>query len=332
MEKVYFHPERKKLSNIPVFVDTNYYENLKYFLRLAESMEPQLSKDLEEIIPLFTQAEAIHEKQKKERIFIDNWSVLEECSESNNGYLIELREKLINWVNKYNFINENGPSKTFLEIALWAIPDIRDYEKNMEDEKKFFENIGLRVNLKKEWSITNVIYEEDEAEILKEHISFGKLFPFIFSPTVFNIHDWSSETNLKPSAEDYEYLFSEYKINLMLSSSKEAEQPKDFCFGEGWDPRTTTWSDFEKSMDSAYKKYKKLYKERTKSYMAENGYVEGTQKRNKEHFEWLVRYQIQGWSIQEIADFYSTEKKTLAEDTIRKGLSATAKVLDLKIR
>lgn len=41
-------------------------------------------------------------------------------------------------------------------------------------------------------------------------------------------------------------------------------------------------------------------------------------KRNKEHFEWLVRFQIQGWTIKEIADYYSEEEKVLGEDTIKK--------------
>lgn len=51
-----------------------------------------------------------------------------------------------------------------------------------------------------------------------------------------------------------------------------------------------------------------------------------------EHFQWLVRYQIQNWSLNDIADFYSTKDKILSEDTVRKALLNTARIVELEIR
>ncbi|RKQ13459.1 hypothetical protein [Ureibacillus endophyticus] len=333
MKNYYYHPTRKKLRDIPVFVDLHYSEALKYFLRTAEILEPQMIRDIEEMIPLFSQTEDLHEQLKTDKSFIDNWSLIEKCDENNNSHLLKLKKALLNWGKKYNLYTEERPnSTTFLEVALWAIPDRKDHEKDMEERKEYLEQLGFTdVNYREEWSITNVIYEEYEAENSEEKISFDKLFPFVFSPDSFNIYGLFKDSNLEPLASDYESLLSDFRVNLMLAQSKEMDL-KDFSFGVGWDPRISTWSEFEERIDEAYKTYKKLYKERTKAYLEEKGYVEGIKKRNKEHFEWLVRYQIQKWPIHDIADFYSTPDKILAEDTIRKGLSATASILDLCLR
>jgi len=57
MDKFYFHPERKKLNHIPVFVDSYYHEIITYFLSIAEALEPKFVSDLDEIIPIYTIAE-----------------------------------------------------------------------------------------------------------------------------------------------------------------------------------------------------------------------------------------------------------------------------------
>ena len=66
--------------------------------------------------------------------------------------------------------------------------------------------------------------------------------------------------------------------------------------------------------------------------MEKQGYVEGKTKRNKEHFEWLVRYQIQEWNIIDIADYYSNKDKIIAEDTVRKALNNVSDLLQLKLK
>lgn len=80
----------------------------------------------------------------------------------------------------------------------------------------------------------------------------------------------------------------------------------DWIFGNGWDPRDQTWREFEQELDTMYETYKKLYREHAEKFLMAKGYVKGKDKRNLNHFEWLIRYQIQGWTLKEIADHYST--------------------------
>lgn len=235
-----------------------------------------------------------------------------------------------NWADKYNLNN-----KIFLEIALWAIPDKRDHPKQVEDMKSFAKKMGKQMPWKfPEWSITDAIYyeyEEEDSNRKVIDIQPNKTFPFIFTPGIFNLNRMSiSNSNIE--ARDYEQILVNYHLDVSFALKGEKEKIRGFVFGDGWDPRMDTWSEFEENIDALYKKYKELYKARTESYMEEQGYIEGKQKRNKNHFEWLVRYQIQEWSIKEIADHYSKENTILAEDTIKKALISTAKLLDLEIR
>lgn len=46
------------------------------------------------------------------------------------------------------------------------------------------------------------------------------------------------------------------------------------------------------SLKCEWDPYKDLYKNRTESYMKKLGYIEGKERKKKEHFEWLVRFQI----------------------------------------
>lgn len=59
-------------------------------------------------------------------------------------------------------------------------------------------------------------------------------------------------------------------------------------------------SEFEDYLDKWFASYKKLYRERNEKFMKQHGYVKGKEKRNQEHFKWLVHYQIQGWSLRQI--------------------------------
>lgn len=59
------------------------------------------------------------------------------------------------------------------------------------------------------------------------------------------------------------------------------------------DPRNETWRDFEEKIDVWFLAYKKMYKQRAEQFLVDKGYVKAKEKRNLEHFEWLVRYQIQ---------------------------------------
>lgn len=275
MEKVYYHPERNKYNSMPVF--TNYYQHqaITYFLKVAETLEPQMIEDLDDLIPIFTEAEQLHEKyRKKSRSFIDNWDIIEQANTNNNPYLIELKNRLMEWVQKYNLIDEELSIKTYLEILLWAIPDKRDHPQKIEEWKNLCKRLGRKINEIPRnyinWSITDVIYFEDEDEYFRDNKKpqFGvdKEFPFIFSPDSWNVSQIKL-SNLKPSAYHYENILATYEMDVEFALRGDKENIKGYIFGHGWDPRNETWNEFEKQIDEAYKNYKELYKLRTKEYM-----------------------------------------------------------------
>src|SRR5690606_29055587 len=127
-------------------------------------------------------------------------------------------------------------------------------------------------------------------------------------------------------------ILESHYMDVHFAFKGEKEKVRGHLFGTGWDPRLETWKDFETRIDTAYKAYKSLYKKRTMLYMEKHGYVEGRPKRNKQHFEWLVRYQIQEWAVRDIADFYSNDNKIVSEDTVRKALKNASDLLELKLR
>lgn len=339
MEKLFFHPDRVKMDSIPVFTNYYQYQAITYFLQVAEYLEPQLIKDLEDLIFLYTETEKIHEKGKIDRDkFIEDWKTLEQANSDFNPHLLKLREAIINWAKKYHLIDDNMTSKTYLEIATWAIPDKRDHPKSVEDWKRFHSKLGREVPrdfLK--WSITDSMYFEDEREDVEKvqdekEIFSGKEFPFLFTPSFQNLRQYKLLEDSVDNASDYENILFSHELDLIHSSKGEHEKVGAFRLCEAWDPRNDTWVEFEKMLDSAYKKYKELYRSRTEVYMENMGYLKGKEKRNLDHFEWLVRYQFQNWSIKEIADYYSKEKKVLGEDTIKKAISSTADIVNIHLR
>ncbi|WP_071395082.1 hypothetical protein [Bacillus tuaregi] len=339
MEKVFFHPERDKIKNIPVFTNYYQYQAITYFLRVAEHLEPQFTKDLDDIIPLYTETEKIHEMQRENnRSFIDDWDVFEKANTHYNAHLLKLKETIINWAKKYNLVDDLMGNKIFLEIAVWAIPDKRDHPKSVDEWNEFFSKIGRETPRDfLNWSITDPVYIEDECEDVEkvrndDEIFSGKEFPFLFTPSLQNLYQYKILDEMEDAASDYENIRESYGLDIYYALKGEKEKIGNFTFCEGWDPRNDTWSEFEKMLDVAYKKYKELYRKRTEAHMKKMGYVEGKEKRSLEHFEWLVRYQVQKWNIKEIADHYSKRERVLGGDTIKKALVSTADMVGLQLR
>lgn len=334
MKKLFFHPERKKLNDIPVFINSYYHEAITYFLRVAEVLEPKFVEDLDFIIPLFTKTEKVHEKQGKAPYnSIDGWDIFEQ--DGHNSHLIELKNRVISWTQKYNLIKQPGSEneKLFLEIALWAIPDKRDHPQEVDDLKESFKKIGREMPIHLyNWSITDVIYCEDESQATGYEFQPDRVFPFIFTPGFFTPSYRFKMSDIEPEADNYENILLNYDMDVKFALKGDQDNVKGYTLGDGWDPRVETWSEFEEDLDATFKKYKQLYKVRTRLFMEQHGYTEGKEKRNKEHFEWLVRYQLQEWSIKKIADYYSTKNTTLVEDTVRKAVTSTAKLIGLRLR
>jgi len=261
---------------------------------------------------------------------MDNWDIVEHATVHINPHLLDLKRLVLKWGKKYNLIDDTANNQIFLEIAMWAIPDRRDYEQEIENKKTFLKKIGREVpKFFPKWSITRPIYFENESEKDKNIKDPDELFSFVFSPGYESIHQING-TELV--AEAYESVLDSYYRDVHFAFRGDKENVRGHLFGTGWDPRLETWKEFEARIDTAYKTYKNLYKKRTMLYMEKHGYIEGKPKRNKQHFEWLVRYQIQEWTVKDIADFYSKDEKIVSEDTVRKALNNVSELLELKLR
>lgn len=336
MEKLYYHPDRMKMENIPVFTDDYHYQSICYFLSLAEQMEPTLIRDLENILPLYKKTEKQHEQYRENnQNFLDNWAIFEKANQHRNPHLLKLKEALINWAKTYGLTNAKCTNIIYFEIALWSLPSICEHEEEVQKNIEFLQSINHPIHSAPlQWSITDSIYFEDEASDInnKDKMIFNeKSFPFVFTPVFFNIPELTLLPN-EPQANDYEQIYVSYHSDVNRALKGETENIQGYSLGHSWDPRNNTWSEFEKGIDEAYKKYKELYRARTESIMKQQGYIEGKEKRSKEHFEWLVRYQIQKWTIKEIADHYSKDRKIYTEDAIKKALISTSKITQIKLR
>ncbi|WP_144514287.1 hypothetical protein [Bacillus thuringiensis] len=339
MKKIYFHPERDKIDNIPVFTNYYQYQAINYFLRVIEALNPQFVEDLNKIVPIYTTAERLHKPLDDSNgsiVDMSDWAVLEKANPQCNSHLLELRDAIIEWAQKYNLVDNSLSKKTFLEIGLWAIPSKRNHPAEIEKKKKFYTKIGRELpQYIINWSITDSIYIEDEEELdekkIKDKVFTGDEFPFVFTPNSENMNQYNI-TGLPIEAHSFENIYTNYEFDLFEAFNGRKENIQGYTLGYAWDPRDEPWSEFEKNLDIAFRQYKNLYKNRTESYIKNLGYIEGKEKRNREHFEWLVRFQIQGWTIKEIADYYSEEEKVLGEDTIKKALHCTSNIIGITLR
>ncbi|AST57377.1 mitochondrial outer membrane protein IML2 [Thermoanaerobacterium thermosaccharolyticum] len=79
-----------------------------------------------------------------------------------------------------------------------------------------------------------------------------------------------------------------------------------------WNPTLETWENFNKRIDALFSRYKELYKKRTEEFLKQNNFVKGKEKQEDVHFEWFVRYQIQGWSKEKIAKEYYVTRQNVS--------------------
>ena len=102
---------------------------------------------------------------------------------------------------------------------------------------------------------------------------------------------------------------------------------------EEWKPEQQAWSEYEKYLEKCYQTMKAQYREQKESEAEKQGLQKAPEVRNKEHFAWLVRYQVKGWNYREIADDYSLQKDIiLTDDNIGKGIKRAAGLIGLELR
>lgn len=171
-------------------------------------------------------------------------------------------------------------------------------------------------------------------------------FPFVFAPSAefhffplpgqYDKNINSPETYETPYLYDYmkgvllyDYRIEKYKkyehgdeiIRGMNKPSDDLKAYAGISFDKpwnesshpvAWDPRVETWGEFENRIDELYRHYKAAYKKRTEDFFKQVGYEVGKEKQADAHFEWFVRYQVQGWSKERIAREYHTARQNVS--------------------
>ncbi|KAF6625244.1 hypothetical protein H6F38_27150 [Paenibacillus sp. EKM208P] len=365
MRGLYYHPNRIKYNGSPVLIDSGKHDAISLFVKLIEQMAPDVLEQLEHgVYESYTQAFQWYANQKEltPNEEPSNWKLIKAARTDYFPEYMKLKESLYGWATKYHL---TGDGDLYLNLALWGIANYYDdrkevsrkerqlnIKKHAEDLEVVPEALRTMSIYKCSWpyeeqlSLSEYLYFEDEHDDIElsrsvgkqekiYHSFFSRYFPFVFSPE--DIFCWSG--NDKPNIHAFEMLrmFDESKSNIIeakiMDSSKTNSLTQPWEGGKGWDPRKETWKEFEGLIDTYYEQYKNLYRERTEQFLQERGYVKDKEKRNLEHFKWLVDYQIKGWTLKEIADHYSkVRSEIINEDTIFHGIKNTANLVLVHLR
>ncbi|MBB6633293.1 hypothetical protein [Cohnella thailandensis] len=363
MKGLYYHPKRVTYGGSTI-TDSGTYLAIKYFLELLEETTPEVLDELREIYDIYAEADRWFRKHHKgSQLWPSEWGIVSQASSDNCPNYIPLKEAINAWAHKFNLLGESDFYKSLGLVSLsFFYNDCKESErkKRINEYKELAKryNVSLEVvrnsqRFRNTWPYEerlvlaeNVFHEDepDNIELSKSidrgesiHDSFFQTTnPFVFSP----------DTMLAYTKDKNEYMYEEIRnhYELMLSiydRKKEEALQKNEPFtlpsftGLAWDPRTDTWQEFENRIDQAFAEYKELYRKRAEDFLLSRGYVKEKEKRNLNHFKWLLHYQIQRWSLREIADYYScSSDEIVQEDTVSHGIKSTANMvlLDLKQR
>jgi hypothetical protein len=119
----------------------------------------------------------------------------------------------------------------------------------------------------------------------------------------------------------------------------EAERRFSFSDGYGWMPILEEWEDAERRLDDAYKRAKKVYKERLERVCRERGLqpVPRSRHRKGNHFEWLAQYQTRGerwaWIAEEETKRLASlgDPKGVTDEAVAKAAKKKAVLIGLKL-
>ncbi|MCT1402923.1 hypothetical protein M4D81_28405 [Paenibacillus sp. p3-SID867] len=365
MKGLYYHPSRIKHNGAPVLIDAGKHGAITLFVRLIEQMVPEVMEELKnEVLEAYARADHWYAMQSNlsPQEGPSEWNIVKESSYVNFPAYNNLKEKLIKWSNKYHL---NGIEDFYLTLALWSIGNYYEEcnevsrKQRVKEIQEYARIFGVSVEecrsmaiYKNSWpyeeciSLSESLYFEDEPDDIELSKSIGKgeqifnsffsrVFPFTFTPEIL-----SDIGKRSPNILTYESLrlFDETRSDLLgKANTRDYSEfevlTKPWEGGIGWDPRIETWKEFEEKMDKQYEQYKTLYRERSSQFLRERGYVKDKEKRKMEHFKWLVDYQIKGWSIREIADYYSgLNNEIINEDTVFHGVRNTASLVLIHLR
>jgi hypothetical protein len=91
----------------------------------------------------------------------------------------------------------------------------------------------------------------------------------------------------------------------------------------GWNPTLMTWDRYLRRVNNQLREYRNAIEKKAKAA----GLEPAKQKYEPLHFEWVVRFQVQGWSKAKIARKYLRDPSTVHE-----GIQSTAELIDLPLR
>ncbi|MNW49377.1 hypothetical protein D3C74_267920 [compost metagenome] len=356
---LYYHPGRIKSDHSPVIMNASHHYSITYFVRMLEKLAPECIEELEKICGAYEIASKWYLTQgfkvDKEP---SNWEIVKisHQNEEYKGYR-SLRDDLLFWAKKFNLV---GTTDFYIESALWAVSYFyndcleierkrrekeaekfcRDMENTEEDywrlfytRKPYHEILSLSESIFFEEELDTSELGELENSIVRNF--FAKTFPFVFAPNRLNMlfKDFATQISDFENIVDYDRSKTKYLEQAVSGGNLEAYEPMDWYLGIGWDPRDELWRDFEKRIDGWFRSYKKMYKQRAEKFLTNKGYIKAKDKRNLEHFEWLVRYQVQNWSLKKIADYYSAQNDSVVnEDTVWRGVKNTSELVLLSLR
>jgi hypothetical protein len=352
MKGLYYHPNRI-IDRSTLLMDYGRYSAITLFLELIESMTPEVLDDLRGIYDVYTEADKwFITHHKGSELWPSEWEIVKQSSNNFCFEYTSLKEEISKWACKFNLI---GESDFYHSLGLCSLSFFYDDCKETEREKRLkeYKEIAERYNVpletvrrseryNKTWpyeeklTLVNCIFQDEEPDNIElsksinedNYQSFFEItFPVAFTPSDIYF-------NHERSIYMYEQMKAHHELISKIELSNDDQDLLTYS-GMAWDPRLKTWKDFESELDKMFKQYKDLYRERTEKFLIERGYLREPEKRNLDHFKWLVHYLIQKWSLREIADYYSQNVGEIVhEDTVSHGIKSAARLVlvDLKNR
>ncbi|MEN1990131.1 hypothetical protein RSX24_028405 [Paenibacillus sp. ES5-4] len=368
MRGLYYHPKRVTDKDSNLMLDSNTYHAVSLFLELIEDLVPEICDELKGSYSNYEQAYRWFKTNQKsfnvEQLpWPSEWKYVKHASKNQFKEYLDLKDSILSWVDKFNL---QSYSDFYAGVGLTALSFYYDDCQPHSRKKKWRElkaiakqyNVAVeQLKQVKSYRLTwpneeklslseSVFFEEEDDTVelsraigLEEtnyNLFFEQIYPFALAPGTI-----SGVLNQNVSLGELEWMSFHYEglvIPLILQNDKEEfhrlYESRDLIYtGLAWDPREKTWKEFETVIDNLYKQYKKLYRDRTETFLQEQGYIKQREKRVMVHFKWLVHYQIQGWSLAKIAEHYNNNSKRIYnEDTIYHGITNAAELALLRLR
>lgn len=140
------------------------------------------------------------------------------------------------------------------------------------------------------------------------------LAPWVFEAAFETLESWRSHGVSRPLS--WRYWF----VNLRLGR-------REFCFSHpGWWVEQRRRSQAADDIRSAFEDALSAYLDRVEEVVEAGGWVQ-TPRKQEDHFERLVHYQVNGWSHARIGRHYHVARRTVGD-----GLEDTARLIGLSLR